>query len=270
MSHRLGPSAALSSSPSAESGRAVASAQAVIKADTGLTPFENAILSILTDPQLSKLLVTQQGAQLQQKFGDLFKELNLSPEMAAKFGNLLLDKQLAMFDVLAAVQSQGLSGPDAQAAIHQLLSATRQQINGNIRDLLGSADYQQYLSYERTVPQRSEVAQLQVALQQSGDPLQQFQSAQLVNILAQDAAVQQRAARASGSNIVKVIVPGTSLTGTVPSVPISESAITAAQGILTPAQLHALQQLQQEQQAQQIIRELARQSRASPASSSRG
>lgn len=88
--------------------------------------------------------------------------------MAAKFGNLLLDKQLAMSDVLVAVQSQALSGPGVQASIHQLLGSTRRKMNGNIRDLLDAADCQQFRSYERTAglqPHRRKAFKL------SSDPL---------------------------------------------------------------------------------------------------
>lgn len=240
------------------------------KGHGALSPFRRALLTVLQDPQSRKLWMAQQDGRIDQTYGDLLKQLNLSPATAAKFRSLLLDKQVALLDVLGAIQQQGLTGADARAAVHELLGQTQKQINGNLRDLLGAADYRQYRVYAQTVPQRSEVAELQIELQQSGTPLQDYQSSQLVDILAQDAAAQRHAARAAGSPVPKVTVPGASLTGLIATVPISDNAVTAARNVLTPAQARALQQLQQEQHAQQIIRNLVRQARNAAATGPNG
>lgn len=257
--HKVGPSADREETVAA-AGAAFRSGPKQRAAST-LSPFQHALLTVLQDPQLRELWMAGQKDHLDQTYGDLFKKLNLPPGAAAKFRSLLLDKQVALFDALGAIQEQGLTGTDAGTAVHQLLRQTQKQINGSIRDLLGAADYRQYRLYQRTVPQRSEVAQLQIQLQQSGAQLQTYQSNQLVGILSQDATSQLRAARATGNAVTRVSVPGDTLTGIISTVPISNHAVAAASGVLTPVQLQALQQLQQQQQAQQIIRQLVRQAR---------
>jgi hypothetical protein len=226
-----------------------------------LSPAEHALLTLLQEPDFRQLWMIQQKAQLDGQYGDLLRNLHLPPAEADRFRSLLLDKQVALLDVLAAAQAQGLTGPDARDTIRQLLKASQDMIDTNIRDLLGASDYSQYRYYEKTLAQRGEVTQLEARLLHTSTPLQGYQVNQLTGILAQDAAAQQKAAKAAGTSVVKITVPGTGITGTVSSVPISNDAVTRAQGILTAPQLQALQQMQQEQIAQQIIRQLLKDSR---------
>jgi hypothetical protein len=226
-----------------------------------LSPAEHALLTLLQEPDFRQLWMIQQKAQLDGQYGDLLRNLHLPPAEADRFRSLLLDKQVALLDVLAAAQAQDLTGPDARDTIRQLLKASQDTIDTNIRDLLGASDYSQYKYYEKTLAQRGEVTQLEARLLHTSTPLQGYQVDQLTSILAQDAVAQQKAAKAAGTSVVKITVPGTGITGTASSVPISNDAVTRAQGILTTPQLQALQQMQQEQIAQQIIRQLLKDSR---------
>lgn len=217
----------------------------------------NNLSTLLENPEFNKLWTTQQKALLDSRYAALFKNLNLSPADLDKFKGLLVDKQNAMMDVMAAARDQGLNprNPDDRTQIASLIQTAQAQVDANIRQTLGDAQFTQYQNYEQTLPQRNVVNQLSQALSYSAAPLQAFQVDQLVNILAANAPARSQAANAWFGM-------GPMAAGTLVSVrdaPITDAAVTQAASVLTPPQLAALQQLQGEQQAQRQIGQMMRQ-----------
>lgn len=205
-------------------------------------------MAIMEQPEMQRLLAIQQKAGLDSRYASLFKNLNLSPEQLDKFKNLLVEKRTAMMDVMAAAREQGINPRSNKEAFDKLVADSQADIDATIRSTLGETGFEQYQSYEKTLPQRSVVNQLEQRLSYSSTPLTSTQSEQLVSILATTAASRggnpaiPPPLSAFGGGIATAFVGGSSH--------ITDATINQATGVLAGPQLDALRQLQQEQQAQ--------------------
>ena len=213
------------------------------------------LTTLLENPEFNKLWTDQQKARINSTYGALFKSLNLTPEQTAQFQNLLAEKQMSMLDVLSAARAEGVTGRDQISALVQQSGSA---IDNQIQALLGPDGYSQYANYQQTLPQRNQVGQLQTLLVTSGGtPLQDYQTQQLTQILAQNGTGSTGGQRGGGGFMGAMggLFP-TPVTGP----PISTTAVTQAASVLTPVQLQTLQQMQQQQAAQQQIFQMMRQS----------
>jgi hypothetical protein len=219
----------------------------------------NNLASLLENPEFSKLWNSQQKLALDSRYSPLFKALNLSPADLDKFKSLLVEKQAAITDVMSSAREQGLDprNPDDRAQLATLLQTAQAQVEANIQQTLGAAQFAQYQNYEQTLPQRNVVTQLAQSLSYTGTPLQDTQVAQLVNILAANTPAQNQNASGLGGLFAGMGGGFGNRTS-----PITDAAITQAQSILTDPQVAALQQLQAQQQAQRQIAQMMRQGNA--------
>ncbi len=220
----------------------------------------NPMVSLMQNPEFARAMVTQQKAALDLRYADLFRQLNLSPEQVDRLKNLLIERQSAAADVMAAAREQGIEGRDAREQLRELVRTTQAETDEAIRAYLGESGYDAYKTYEQTQPQRMLVGQLETKLSYSSTPLQTAQMDQLVRILAETAPDSGRGG--SGNNAV-FAVRGMDAGGPMPfggsgSVQITDEALARAQGILSSSQLAALQQMQAEQQAQRTMAEAVR------------
>jgi hypothetical protein len=111
------------------------------------------------------------------------------------------------------------------------------------------------------MPQRNQVNQLQTLLVTSGGtPLQDYQTQQLAQILAQNSAGSNGGQRGGGGFLGAMGGMGGLFATPVSGPTITSGAVTQAASVLTPAQLQVLQQMQQQQAAQQQINRMLRQS----------
>ncbi len=218
-------------------------------------------ISVLLDnPEFNKLWTQQQRDRVKLAYADLFKRLNLTPDQTDKLNSLLVERQMSVMDVLSAARAQGITGRDQIAS---LLQQANSQIDSQIQSVLGPDGYAQYTNYLQTQPQRAQINELQTRLAAAGvQQLQDYQSQQLAQILAQNTQTGGRGPRRGGGGSfggVAGMMGG--LVGTTVAGPtITPSAVTQAAAVLTPDQLQALQQMQQEQTAQQQIMNLLRRS----------
>jgi hypothetical protein len=220
------------------------------------------LTTLLQNPEFNKLWTDQQKARISSTYGALFKSLNLTPEQTAQFQNLLAERQMSILDVLSAARAEGVTGRDQIASLVQQAGSA---IDSQIQSLLGPDGYSQYNNYLQTIPQRNQVNQLQTLLVTSGGtPLQDYQTQQLAQILAQNSAASssgQRAGGGGGGGFLGAIGGMGGLFATPVTGPtITANAVAQAAGVLTPAQLQVLQQMQQQQAAQQQIIQMLRQS----------
>lgn len=250
----------------------------------------NGFMNMMDNPEVQKLMAVQQKGALDNRYSALFKSLHLSPQDLEKFKSLLVDKQTAIMDVMAAARAQGLNGRDSRDEMRKAMGDAQAEIDTNIKAALGDAGYAQYKQYEQTLPQRSVVDQLDRRLSYTDTPLTPEQTDKMVQILAANAP--QRATPAGnvagaapaviGANVTVATTqvgggeartmvvsgpaggpPGLALPGAAisfggPSTQITPAAVTQAQSVLNAQQLAALQQLQQEQQAQAALAQTMR------------
>lgn len=234
----------------------------------------NNMMTMMEQPEMQRLMAIQQKGQLDSRYAALFKNLKLSPEQLDKFKTLLVEKQTALQDVLAAARSQGINLRDDPESFQKMVAQTQAEVDNSIKAMLGEEGFAKYQNYQETIPQRSVVNQLQQSLSYTGSPLSDAQAEQLVQILAQTApkssggaepmnvAITASIGGGRGGGGDRAIVnfgggSGFALGGG--STPITDEAVTLAQGVLTPSQVQSLQQLQQQQQAQQQLQQAIRQ-----------
>ncbi|HEY4246822.1 MAG TPA: hypothetical protein VGM64_08200 [Lacunisphaera sp.] len=215
--------------------------------------------TVMANPDFQKLMAVQQKGALDGRYSGLFKQLQLSPADLEKFKNLLVEKQSAVMDVMAAARTEGLSGRDNRDQIKQLVQDAQNEVDSNIKSTLGDAAYAQYQNYEATQPQRAVVSQLEQRLSYSPEPLTDAQSQQLVQILAETTPTKENTGRNGGAGGFATIAggmggPNAMFSGSS----ITSEAVARAQGILTTQQMAALQGLQQEQQATAQLRQQMR------------
>lgn len=225
-------------------------------------------MAAMDNPEVQRLLATQQRGALDARYAALFKSLNLSPAQLEQFKNLLVEKRTAVADVMAAARSQGLTGRENRDELRALVQNAQAEVDASIRASIGDAAYAQYQNFEQTQAQRSVVSQLQQRLSYSGTPLNDAQSEQLVQVLA--ATTEQRNPGAGG---IRTAVGRIGFGGSG-GAQITDQAVAQASTVLDAAQVQALQQLQQEQQAQaqlaRIVREQTRNGRNSGGTSASG
>lgn len=223
--------------------------------------------AMMDQPHVQRLMAVQQKAALDSRYAALFKNLALTPEQLDKLKNLLVDKSTAMADVMMAAREQGINPRQDREAFRQLVEETQADIDAAIRSTLGVTVFTQYQDYERTLPQRSVVEQLEQRLSYTSTPLTSEQSNQVLAILASSPS----APNASGG-------PTVNLAGRGPLGPftargnadITEQALQQSAGVLAAPQIEALRQLQQEQQAQRDLANAFRNQAASNPAGTRG
>ncbi len=209
-----------------------------------------AMATLMQTPEFARALAAQQKSALDARYADLFRRLNLPPEMIDRLKDLLLERQSANADVMAAAREQGLGGPEDRAALRLLVEQAQAETDAAIRATLGEAGYAEYQFYNQSQPQRAVVSQLETKLSYGGAPLAQSQSDQLVRILAESASA--RGAQGGGGFGGRGGPSGGS--GSI----VTDEALAKAQSVLSPPQMEALKQLQAEQRAQQAMSEAVR------------
>lgn len=209
-------------------------------------------MAMMDNPEVQRLLATQQRGALDARYAALFKHLNLSPEQLEQFKNLLVEKRTAVADVMAAARSQGLTGRENRDELRALVQNAQNEVDNNIRSLIGEAGFAQYQNFEQTQPQRAVVSQLEQRLSYSGTPLTGPQSEQLVQVLAANTEANNPKAPAARTPAGRIGFGGSS------GAQITDQAVAQAATVLAPAQVQALQQLQQEQQAQAQLAKIMR------------
>lgn len=244
----------------------------------------NTMMSVMEKPEVQRLMALQQKAQLDSRYAALFKNLNLSPAQLDQFKTLLVEKQTAMQDVVAAARARGIDPLADPEGLKKLIADTQAEVENNIKATLGDAGYARYEDYQQTFPQRNLVAQLQQSLSYTSSPLSEAQAEQLVGILARNASATNHEAigpaAGPGVNVSVAISPdGPGAGGAMFSVgsnvvafggggpggvSITDEAIAAAGTILSPPQLQGLQQLREQQLAQQQLQQTLRQSFGTP------
>lgn len=221
----------------------------------------NQVMQVLDNPDYQTLMNLTQKGMLDGRYAALFKQLKLTPQQLEQFKEYLVDKQTAVMDVLAAARAQGLDMRNDGEAIRTMMKATQDEIDGNIRTALGDTAYAAYQDYERTLPTRNVIGQLETRLSYSGTPLTESQNQEMVRILAETGEPGRVPA-------IRTATPAVSIGGGPGANPQMGAAIAIASGggvlitdatvdrsrtVLAPDQVAALQEVQQEQQAAQQL-----------------
>jgi hypothetical protein len=207
--------------------------------------------AMMERPEVQRLMAMQQRASLDGHYASLFKGLALSPDQLEKFKDLLVEKRTSMLDVMAAAREQGINPRSDPEAFSKLVAHAQAEIDNNIRATIGDSGFSQYENYEKTMPQRTVVNQLEQRLSYSSTPLTPQQSEQMVSILASTAPTRNNTTNTLRAAFGNGAVVATAFGGN--SGKITDAAVNQSLGVLAGPQLDALKQLQQEQEAQAAL-----------------
>lgn len=216
------------------------------------------LAALMANPEFTKAMNLQQRAALDARYAELFKRLNLSPDALERFKDLLVERQSARMDVMAAARENGLDPRENRDEIQRLTDQAQADVDANIKAALGDAAYDQYKSYETTQPQRTVVTSLDQRLAYSGTPLNRAQSDFLIQALSPSDS--SGSATPSGPGGFGPWNGGGGRTAL-----ITDEVLQKAQTVLTADQLSVLKQLKVEQDAQTKLRELFRNGGGRPA-----
>lgn len=221
----------------------------------------NQVMQVLDNPDYQTLMNLTQKGMLDGRYAALFKQLKLTPQQLEQFKEYLVEKQTAVTDVLAAARAQGLDPRKDGEAIGAMMKATQEEIDANIRTALGDTAFGAYQEYERTLPTRNVISQLESRLSYSGTPLTESQSQEMVRILAETGEAGRVPAIRAATPAVSIaggpgmnVQMGTTLAvASGGGVLITDATVARSQSVLSTDQVAALQEIQQEQQAAQQL-----------------
>ena len=142
------------------------------------------VAKMFKDPKMRELMKSQQkafmGPMITKQYEEFFKAANLSAEDTDQLKKLMTDKMLVGADQGMAMLDDSTTAEE-RAAAGKKIKADQDDYDAQIKQLLGD-NYAAYQSYEKTVPDRSEVNQFGEQL--SGDQaLTADQKTQLVKEL---------------------------------------------------------------------------------------
>ncbi|MCB1106098.1 MAG: hypothetical protein H7A44_12670 [Opitutaceae bacterium] len=195
-------------------------------------------------PEFQRLQSLARQGVLDIRYADLFRKLNLPPDLLQKLKDLLLEKQNIRTDVFTASRREGLSIRNDRELIDKLIQENESENEAALRSLLGESGYDTYLEHESNQVDRAIANRLDRRLSYTATPLSETQNDQLVALITAERVAQKSQPSAWGTSAA---ADQATLELGIPSQPlITDSVIAQARGFLTPAQVEVLTQFQAE------------------------
>lgn len=146
--------------------------------------FGNFFAKLMEDPDTKKMIRDQQRMMLDQMYGPLVRKLNLTPEEADRFKDLLADNMMK-----ATEKAGSLFGGDAATnRTERLKSLADEQkaFEEQVRGFLGETGYAQYQDYQQTVGERTQLNQFQQQNAGGENALSEQQTERLLAIMKEE------------------------------------------------------------------------------------
>ena len=137
------------------------------------------------DPEMKKVMRTQQSMGIRMMYGELSTELGLSPGDADALNELLTDRQLAMSEKGMEMMSGGADEKKMQE-FAEATKKSREEYDKELADMLGEDGLKKFQDYERTMADRVMLRQYQDQFASRGTPLQEDQRKQLLGIMTEE------------------------------------------------------------------------------------
>lgn len=192
--------------------------------------------------ELKKLDALETRASLDRNYASVYLALEnvagVTPDQIDQLKSLLAQKRdvgltaLNQPDFTLSAEAQGLA---------QNLAAAEDAIDEQIKQTIGERGFSLYLEEKRILPQRKATELVVQSLTASPEALNAGQRDQLAAILAKYPAPGENLSRTEFTSLFNfAVTPST----------ITDAAIKAAEPVLSPAQLRALQEVQTQQKTQ--------------------
>jgi hypothetical protein len=220
------------------------------------------VASMLKDPGMRDLVKSQQkmtlGPIIDQQYGDLFKQLHLTPEQSATFKDLVMKKMLAGTDAGLSIMDGSLDASQ-RAELTKQVKAQSDEMETEMKQFLGDNNYQAYQSYEKTVPDRLTMSQFNQQFSGTATALTSEQQNQMVQAMSDarnnftwTSTLNKQDAAASG-DIAGMLTDDNIAKFTAEREQFDQQFLTKAQQILTPDQYTSYQKFQQQQRDLQLM-----------------
>ena len=136
----------------------------VLRQEKAIAGSKSPISKITADPEARKALRDQQKMGMTALYADLAKRLNLTPDQAGQFNDLLADHTMDCIDLI----TQTLHDKATRGQIDQLFAAQDSALQNQLQTLLGPDGLAQYLDYTKNLGSTLMAAQFAGTL--TGDP----------------------------------------------------------------------------------------------------
>jgi len=141
------------------------------------------IKKYLKDPSQKKYMRNSLDIQ----YGDLFKELNLSPEKLEKFKDMLVDEMMAQQNIYLEMETDSVTlSKEEQKELSQRYEALNKEYEAKKSELLGQDDYKKYQTYTERTGERYYVNSFMGSLG-SGEKLTDAQKKDLIDAMHDEA-----------------------------------------------------------------------------------
>lgn len=140
---------------------------------------------MFADPEMKKMMRTQQGMAVRMMYADFVKQLGLSPEAGDRLMELLADRQMETSSKSMALMS-GKRDPKQLADAGKEVNDAKAGFDAKIKDVIGADGYSQFEQYERTMGDRMLMQQYQQQFAASGQSLQDGQRDALLQIMTDE------------------------------------------------------------------------------------
>ena len=154
-----------------------AAKNAAVLAAAGSNSTGNALGRILDDPAMKEFMRQAQMRTLKTQYAPLIKTLNMSPDAADKFFQLLADNAAQKMDIGMAV----MKGDMDPATVKQSQAEAKNNLAGQLQSLLGPDGYAQYDEFSQDLPAKASLGLLKAEM--ADNPLNDDQSARLLQLL---------------------------------------------------------------------------------------
>lgn len=210
-----------------------------------------ALAAAMNSPAMRTMMATIQKRSLETRYGELFTQLQLTPEQRARFLEVLTEGQSGLTEAGLKLMSGNL-GAAEQAALRQQIKELSESTEPKIRELLGDdARFALYKQFNDQQPERTQLNALKANLVQSGQPpLTAEQSTALATIMYEERKTFRYSPSASGDPANPMAIPTAEAMETRhrEQEQLQNRIADRAAAILSPEQLAALRRDQARQQ----------------------
>jgi hypothetical protein len=140
-------------------------------------------------PEMKEMIKNQQKMALSgiidKNYGALFSGLGLTPEKSAALKDLILKKSLVSAQAGVSMMTGDLDATKRQEIMKQA-KADGDEVDKQIKEFLGEANYPQFQAYEKTVPERMTLNMFKEQQASGPGALTPEQESQLLQIMSEE------------------------------------------------------------------------------------
>ena len=218
------------------------------KKDGGMMGMMKGMAEMMKDPDTRQAMHAQQKMGLAMFYGDLAKEIGLTPEEAAKLMDVLADRQI---DIMAKMFAKDGGKADPEAAQQAVTD-----YQAKIKELIGADRMKNFDEYERSAGDRMQLGQLQQTLTGAGMALEDGQRQGLLQIMRDERSKTPPGPLDQGNKDVaaamKAMESGEGIEEAFSKQrQFNERVLARAREVLTPDQMTAFETAQKQQMQMQ-------------------